>query len=511
MAADSENKRIAKNTFYLYTRMLLVMAISLYISRVVLQQVGIVDYGIYNVIGGFVGMFVAFTNCLSNAINRFFTYELGKGSRESINNVFSTSVTLNICLCLILFAAMEFIGTWAVENKLVIPIDRLEVARLVLQTSIITLFFNLQNSPFNAAIMAYEKMGVYAYLGIFDVVGKLIIALFLIFHDGDKLEIYAYMQMFFAIIYFVVISTYCTLKIDGCHYRWHLDVHLFSEMVKYASWMIFGQLSYVGITYGYNILLNIFFGPAVNAARGISVQVQNAIQQFSSNIQVSIRPQIIKNYASANIKRAEELVFAGPRYCFYLMLIVSLPIIIETPYLLDLWLDEVPDYAVCFTRFIVGFMCIDNLHFSLMVAIEAKGNIKIVQTVTAILSFLSIIVTYIVFLQGAPPYALYFVYGVMVVLVLLSRIFIVCRQVGLSSTEFYKKVIGNILKVVAVAIPIPVILYSSIEQTFTTFCLISVISIVSAALSSLLVGLSRAERLYVIEKVKQFVKSKIYK
>ena len=264
-----------------------------------------------------------------------------------------------------------------------------------------------------------------------------------------------------------------------------------------------GQLANVRVTYGYNILLNIFFGPIVNTARGISVQVQNAIQQFSSNIQVSIRPQLMKNYASGNYNRTEELVYAGPRYCFYMMYTLALPIAITAPYLLQLWLGIVPDFAVIFTRFIVIIMCFDNLSFSLMMAMEAKGSIQNVSMLTCLLCLSSLIVIYVLFENGAPPYALYIVFGTLVIVNLMARISIISRMLNYRIMTFYRKALLPVFAVFLSSSVLPLFIYILLGlNDFLSFMTIVMVSIFSVLCISFFLGLSKTERSFIIEKTR---------
>lgn len=302
MSEDSttkgNSKRIAKNTLMLYFRMLLMMGVTLYTSRVVLNALGVEDYGIYNVVGGVVAMFTMISGSLSNAISRYITFELGKGNQQRLNTIFSTSIIIQLFIAIIIAILAESIGIWFLENRMVIPTERMVAARWVLQFSLLTLIINLISVPYNAAIIAHERMSAFAYISIIEAVGKLAIAYFITVAPIDKLIFYAILMAFVAIIVRFTYSTYCRRHFEECKFRWVFDKELLREMLSYAGWNFIGSTSALFREQGGNILINMFGGGAVvNAARGISVQVRSAITQFASNFMTAINPQIgtIKN------------------------------------------------------------------------------------------------------------------------------------------------------------------------------------------------------------------------
>lgn len=484
MDNTTENKRIAKNTVYLYFRQIFVMFVSLYTSRLILKELGVEDFGIYNVIGGVVALLSVFSSSLSSAMSRYYTYELGRRDIKKLELVFSTSLCVLFALSILFLILSEIIGIVALRYVLVIPPLRMHAAFWVLQFSIIEFVLSLFSTPFFGAIIAYEKMNLFAILGIIDALSKLLVVLSLQIFLGDKLILFAILKSLIAAIMLIFYVILCKDRIEGCSLRLRFDKTIFSSLSKYATWSLFGVVSGVGYTYGYNIILNIFFGPIVNAARGIALQVQSAITSFANNFQASLNPQIIKNYACGNIERMHELVYASSRYSFYLMLLLVMPIIIEADYLLNLWLVEVPPHTVNFVRIVLGVICIEVLSGPLVCSQNATGNIKKIQITTGITMLLSLPICYVIFCHGGSPELLYIVYGIFIIINQIIRVIITCPFVGISFSNYYKNVITNIVKVSFISLPFPILLLyicpSSDTLSFILECLICTTSIILA-------------------------------
>lgn len=347
---NDNNKRIAKNTMLLYVRMLFTMAVTLYTSRILLNELGVEDFGIYNVVGGIVTMFSLLSGSLSASISRFITFELGQENVAKLKTIFSTSVNIQIILSLIIIFIAEIIGVWFLNAKMNIPAERMEAANWVLQCSILTFAVNLISVPYNASIIAHEKMSAFAYISILEVTLKLLVCYCLYISLFDKLISYAVLLLTISIIIRFVYGVYCKRHFDECRYHLILDKELFKRMANFAGWNFFGNGAYLLNTQGINILMNLFFGTTVNAARGIATQVESAVQAFVGNFTTALNPQITKNYAKGNKEYLFELICRGAKYSYFLMFFFVVPIVVETPYILKLWLKIVPDYAVVFTR-----------------------------------------------------------------------------------------------------------------------------------------------------------------
>ena len=357
MSTSSENsKRIVKNTLLLYFRMLLTMVVGLYTSRVILRTLGVEDYGIYNVVGGVVAMFSVLSGSLSAAISRFITFELGRNDIEKLKRVFSSAVTIQIGLSLIIVLLAETVGLWFLNNKMVIPESRLVAANWVYQFSIFTFAINLISVPYNAAIIAHEKMSAFAYISILEVIGKLIVAFTIAIAPIDKLVYYGLLIMLIAVIIRMVYGHYCKRHFVECTYRFVIDKSLLQQMFGFAGWNFIGASSAVLRDQGGNVVINLFCGPTVNAAQGIAMQVSNAIQGFVSNFMTALKPQITKSYAVGDHSYMRSLIFQGARLSFYILLILSLPVIINAQYILSLWLGTIPEHTVTFVQLVLIFI-----------------------------------------------------------------------------------------------------------------------------------------------------------
>lgn len=381
MTTTENNKRIARNTLLLYFRMLFLMIISLYTSRIVLNALGVEDFGIYNVAGGVVAMFSILSGSLSAAISRFITYELGKNNVLKLKTIFSSAITIQIGLGIVIAFFAETIGIWFLNTQMNIPIERMTAANWVLQFSIITFIINLISVPYNAVIIAHEKMSAFAYISIFEAIGKLLIAYLITISPIDKLIFYAILMCGVAIAIRLLYGYYCKRHFDECRFHFIWNKQIFQQIFSFAGWNFIGASSAVLRDHGGNIIINLFCGPTVNAARGIAFQVNNAIQGFVSNFMTALNPQITKSYAAKNYTYMMTLIFQGARLSFYMLLLLSLPIIINTHYLLTLWLNTVPEHTVLFVRLVLIFAMSESISGPLITAMLATGNIRNYQII----------------------------------------------------------------------------------------------------------------------------------
>ena len=338
----SENtRRIAKNTGFLYVRMLLTMGVAFYTSRVVLNALGVEDYGIYNVVGGVVAMFSFLTGMFTSATQRFLNYEMGLGNQERLKEIFSMSITLNAMIAVLIVLVSEIAGLWFINHKLVIPGDRLTAAHWVFQFSLLAMAVTIVSTPYNAVIIAHERMSAFAYIAVAECLLKLGVAVVIVFCGGDKLIIYGALLLTVAFIVRAIYSLYCRKNFEECHYKFYWDKVLFREMGAFAGWNMYGNFAFVMTTQGVNMLLNMFFGPAVNASRAIAVQIQSAIMGFATNFTMAINPQIVQNYAQGKKEEIFRLVCYSSKFSFFLLLLLALPVLLETELLLKLWLKPV--------------------------------------------------------------------------------------------------------------------------------------------------------------------------
>ena len=335
MTQISNNKRIAKNTLLLYFRMIFMMAVSLYTSRVVLDALGVEDFGIYNVVGGVITLFSFVNGAMSSSTQRYITFELGKGNTSQLQKVFQTSMNVHLLVALLILFLGETAGLWFFYEKMVIPPLRMVSAFWVYQFSIFTMMIMVVSVPYNAVIIAHERMSTFAYISVFEVLLKLGIVYLLYLTSSDKLIVYAALLCFMQLLIRVIYGYYCSCHFDETRYQWGWDSKLFREMLCFGGWNLWGGFAAVLFTQGVNILLNLFFGPAVNAARGIAVQVQGAVTQFSTNFQTAINPQITKSYAVGDYAYMHSLIFHSSKFTFLLLATISFPVLLETEMILQ--------------------------------------------------------------------------------------------------------------------------------------------------------------------------------
>ena len=498
----ANNRRIAKNTMMLYFRMLLIMAVSFYTSRVVLQTLGVVDYGIYNVVGGIVAMFGFLNSAMSSSTQRYLTFELGRGDTERLKKVFVTSVNIHIMISVIVFVLAETIGLWLLYNKMTIPVERFNAAFWVYQCSILSTMVMFISVPYNATIIAHEKMSAFAYISILEVVLKLLIVYLLLIGDIDKLILYAVLMLTVQVIIRFIYNIYCKRHFEETKYSFLFDRPLFKEMLSFSGWNLWGNMAAVAFTQGLNILLNMFFGPVVNAARGVAVQVQQTVTQFSMNFQTAINPQITKSYAIEDYEYMHSLIFRSSRFTFFLLLCISLPVFMEAEALLGIWLKEVPEYSAVFLRIILCVTIVDALANPLMISAQATAHIKIYQSVVGGILLTILPIAYVVLKLGGNPQSVFIVHLLICTIAFIVRLFIIRPMIRLSLTKYIKEVIVRCAVVGicagAVSFAVNILLDSSLFSSIMECC----ISVLSVAVFSFMIGMTKNERDLIINKIK---------
>ena len=388
------------------------MAVSLYTSRVVLNALGVEDFGIYNVVGGVVMMFTIISASLSSSISRFITYELGKGDTSKLRKIFSASLTIQLLLSLIIVILIESFGVWFLNTKMTIPTNRLIAANWTLQFSIITFVINLISVPYNATIIAHESMSAFAYISILEALSKLAIAFLITISPIDKLVFYAILMCSVAIIIRLVYGYYCKKHFEECNYHFYWDMEILKKMFGFAGWNFIGASAGVLRTQGTNILLNIYFDPMVNAARGIAVQVNNAISSFSNNFLMAVNPQIIKSYATNDMHHFKTLVCGISKYSYFLMLILAIPIFLNMDFILTLWLKNPPPHSTNFAQLILIFCLVDSLSGPLWTSMQATGKIKNYLLITSFCLLLNLPIAYFALWIGSKPESIIIVGGI---------------------------------------------------------------------------------------------------
>ena len=499
---SSNNKRIAKNTLLLYFRMLVTMAVSLYTSRVVLNILGVEDFGIYNVVGGIVAMFGFINGSMTSATQRYLTFELGQNNRAQLTKVFSTSLSIHGIISFLIIVLAETVGLWFLWNKMQIPADRMNAAFWVFQCSVAASVIMIMSVPYNAAIIAHERMSAFAYISIIEVSLKLLIVCFLRYFHTDKLILYAALIVIVQFLIRLCYSWYCNRHFNETKYRWSWDKGLFKEMTGFASWNMFGSLAAITFTQGLNLLLNMFFGPVVNAARGIAVQAQTAIGQFSSNFQTALNPQITKSYATGDMEYMHGLIFRSAKFSFFLLLLLSLPVLIETKAILTLWLKIVPDHTVVFLRIMLCTTWVYAVSNPLITAASATGKIKLYQSVVGGLLLLILPISYLCLRFGLPAYSVFIVHFVMEITAQFARLLMLRRMIRVSLREYFAKVIWSISKVTAIALAVPLaVAYWQPGEGIWNLLTIFLICAISTSMSVYWFGLTPGEKIYICSKV----------
>lgn len=417
--ATDNNKRILKNTLFLYVRMLITLVVGLYTSRVVLNTLGVENYGIYNIVGGVVALFGFLNSTMSGATQRFFTAAIGKNDKKQMSIVFCSAIQIHALVSLFVLILSETVGVWILYNKLNIPIDRYDSAMWVLQCSVLSSIVMIMSVPYNAAIIAHEKMGAFAYISILEVTLKLIVVFALLLFGVDKLKLYATLMLCTQIIIRIVYSMYCKRNFPEARYKHIIDKSTFKEMSSFAGWDLYGNLCVIGKTQGLNFLLNIFFGTVLNAAAGIANQVTGIIMQFASNVIMAIRPQIMICCVQKKYGRMNYLINRGSLFIYLLILMLASPFLIDCYYVLNLWLGLVPDYAVPLCRISLLYGMLTIINSTVLAGIHATGKIKKISFISGTIQFLVVIFTYAAFKMGAEPY---WAYGISTIILLITLV-----------------------------------------------------------------------------------------
>lgn len=495
MEISKDNIRIAKNTLFLYFRMLLIMGVSLFTVRVVLRTLGAEDYGINNVVGGIVAMLGFFTSTMTSATQRFFAYELGKNNIEKLGRYFKLTFLLYIGFGLIVLLLAETVGLWFVKTQLLIPDERTHAALWVYHFSIASFILHMFVIPYNSMIIAYEQMHIYAYVSVIEAILKLIIVYVLVIFEADKLIIYAVLSFSVTMLMFVFYMLYGIFKYKACKPGLYWNREMFVELTGYSGWSLFGALSGMVKNQGINILLNVFFNPIVNAARAIAFQVNSAVNLFVTNFYQAVRPQIIKQYAANEQKEMMKLVFRSSKFCYYLILFLAIPLLIETPYILSLWLTNVPDHTILFTRLVIITSMIESISYPFMTAVSATGKIKWYQIVTGSLLILNLPIAYFFLKLGYPPETTMYVILCVALISQISRMLFM-KKIHQMSIQYYMKHIISILIVVTIlSLGIPFSLNRIFSDEGGLRLIIVVFSsFISTIISIYFIGLTQKER-----------------
>lgn len=496
MDSARNTKTIAKNTLMLYVRMLFMMFLGLFTSRIVLAALGENDFGVYNVVGGVVAMFNIISGALNSAVSRFITFEMGKGSDAQLNKVYSTAVSIQIILAIAVVLVAEPVGLWFIDNKMTIDPSRIPAARWVLQFSIVAFVINLLSVPQMASITAHEKMSAYAMIGILDGVLRFSVALLVSHSSSDRLIHYSVLMAVSVLIVRLAYGIYCRRHFPECRYRPVFDGSLMKEMFSFAGWNFIGVTAGVLRDHGGNILVNIFSGSVVvNASRGVALQLSNAVQSFVTNFMTAVNPQITKSYASGDKEYMFSLMRKSSRMAYYLLLLISLPVLFNMDAVLSLWLGEVPEMSSCFARLFIVLALSESLSGPLLTGSLATGNIRDYQLLVGGLIMLNFPVSYLFLKAGAPPESTVAISIVISQICLFARLFMLSRLTGFPVKDYIVRVWLNVMAVTAAASAVPFVFEVLTQETAAATLASVFICLLCAALAILFVGCTSSERM----------------
>ncbi len=499
-----KSKRIAKNTILLYIRMFFMMLIGLYTSRVILNTLGVDDYGIKNVVGGVVSMFSIFSSTISSAISRFITFELGTGNKKRLKVVFSTSIFVQCTMAIIVVVLCEVIGFWFLTNKMVIPDGRMDAAIWVFHSSIIGFGLGLVYSPFSALIIAHEKMDAFAYISILEAIFKLLIVYALLLTSFDKLKLYSVLLLGVSVLVYSIYIIYCRRHFEESHIIMIFDKSLFKHIGSFAGWNLFGHGAWMLQNQGTNLLINLFFGVQVNAARGIANQVNRVIQQFVGNFMTALNPQITKSYAAGDFRYMNSVVLKGAKFSYMLMYIFALPVALETDMILRLWLKKYPEYSVPFVRFTMAISLCMLLVNPFLTALRATGNIKNYQIIIGVVGCLQFPLIYFAFKLGCSPISSYVICLVFYLFFVFYKPWLVRKKIQLSLKAFLNEVILPITWVTGLSVAIPMGIRLIMPESIIRLFLVVLSSFLMTSIVIWLFGLTNSEKIM----LKNYVENK---
>jgi O-antigen/teichoic acid export membrane protein len=483
------------------------MGVGLYTSRVVLNTLGIEDFGVYNIVGGIVVLFGFFNSAMSSATQRFLSFDIGKNDIIQLNKTFNSTLNIHFLIAIIVFVLAETVGLWFVNYKLNLPVERMNAVNWVYQFSVLTFLFGIIQVPYNALIIARERMNVYAYISIFEVVFKLLIVYLLVVLDYDKLKLYAILLFAIAFSVRLIEKEYCKRHFQESKYSFYYDREYTKVLLSFSGWSLFGNIAAIARAQGNNILLNIFFGTILNASYGIAMQVQGVVATFVSNFQMAVNPQIIKQYAAGNTEQSLKLIYQSSKLSFFIMFIIASPIIFNVDYVLELWLKNTPSYTSAFVVLSLINILIDTISGPLMVAAQAQGNIKWYQIVIGTLIFLCLPISYLLLKLYNDPKVIFMIIIVVNLITLFLRTQFLKRMIDFKVLHFFKNVL---LKIILFVLSFLILFYLLINNfnlgfNYITFFVKTICIIVVNFSLIYLIGINNDERSF----IKSFIKRKI--
>lgn len=491
----SNNKRIAKNSVFMAIRMVFVLIITLYTTRVILNILGVEDYGVYNVVCGFVSMFAFLNTSMSNGIQRFFNYELGRNGEEGANKVYNTALLIQLVLAIVIIVLTESFGLWYLHNKMVIPEGRMFAAEWIFQFSMLSFLFIIMQAPYTAAVMAHEKMDFYALISVLDAILKLGIVFVIPFLPGDSLIVYGVLFALISVLNFVLYFIYCKKNFPEIKYTRYFERTLFKSMLGFSGWNIFGSLSGVMKEQGINLVLNLFFGPVVNAARGVATQINGGLQSFVSNITTPVRPQVVQSYARSEYARTMNLTYSVSKLSCCFLFLCALPVLLEIDYILGIWLgSSIPEHTNTFVVIVIMISFINNLNSAVSGVVHASGKMMTYQTVTSMIGMLCIPSSYIGLKLGLPPeFALWMVFA-WTALAQTACLIILKSIIPYSLKDYLFKVIIPVVSLIAITIWPSLLLHMNMQEGVIRLLVVGTVSVIVVALGIYIIALNKSEK-----------------
>lgn len=498
---ESANNRIARNTLYLYLRTGITMAVSLYTSRVVLAALGFEDFGIWSVVGGIVSMFLFIKESLSASVGRFLTFAIGKRNQKEINKAFSISIIVHVFFALAIVVLCESIGLWFLNEKLTIPDSKRWLAYWVFHISVASTFLSIVSVPYHSSLISYERMNIYAYIGLWDAFCKLIVAYAVTVFTENRLLIYGLLILVSTILTTTFVFVYVHHSFPKMRYYAVRDKKMYIAVFSFSGWSLFGNLACMSYTQGLNMIINMFFGPVVNAARAVSLQIEQSVRTFVTNFQAAANPQIIKNCATKDWTSMHLLMFRSSKFSVFLLYIFTLPIVLEVNTILNLWLKDVPEYTAIFCRIMFAVIMLETMSNSIMVGVSAYGDIKKYQLVVSSILLTILPISYVILSLGMGPESVFFVYFIVEIFACIARIWISHEKIHMSIRKFFSHVVIVTFCVMIIGAIIPTILHFMMPEGLTRFIIVLTTGVFTSFLCIYKFGLDVREKSFVHEKI----------
>lgn len=509
MMLHQDNKRIAKNTMFLYFRMIIIMAVSFYTVRVILDTLGVTDFGLYNLVASFVIIMAVLNSTLTGGTQRFLTFEIGKGNVVKLKQTFSTALLIHIALAFIIFFLGETIGLWFLYEKMSIPVDRFDAAFWVYQFAIASTMVTIIQVPYNALIIAHEKMHIFAYVSIFEAILKLLIVYILLVISFDKLVVYGILMFLVSLFISMFYRGYVIRNYKESHFSFSFDKEIVKSMLHFSGWNIFGTLGSLLSVHGITIILNIFFGPIAVAARAISMQVDAGLNQFANGFQQAVNPQLVKLYATNQIKELNNLLYQNAKYAFLLLWILALPVLMQMDYILNLWLVEVPEDTILFSQIMIVHALIRSLNRPYVMAIHATGNMKQTNITAGVLLMLVIPISYILLDNGFSIITPLIVYIIATILSFGIEMYYLTKWIKASVFGLFRNIIIPVLTIVVLSMIPTYIMTKYFNESFVSFMLVSIVSVLMTGVIVYNIALKKDDKIKLMVMIKKKLKVRI--